>query len=150
MLNYISMKDILLLIAGAILGVLGQWIFYRYQKRDEQKQGPMIVVSKMERDDNVWIELRNVGQDTLTELSVKISWEEHHQHKEMLVTQFRRNGEQQTSAVDVIGVSEILHGQGAPITTDDGIIDVQVSGLGVKSRRLYSDVTQIAVTIHPA
>ncbi len=143
------MREISLLILGAVLGFVGQWLFYRYQRRDERGQGPSIVVSKIQQGQHVLAELRNVGFDTLSEMDVKLSWLTNGQHHERLATDFFRTGETSPSRLEVLGANEVLTVSGLPAISDDGIIDVQVSGLGVTSQRLYSTVSQLAIALPP-
>ena len=138
------MRDIGLLILGAGLGWIGQWLFYRYQRRDEQRQGPNIVVSKVQRDENIRAELRNVGPDTLTEMDVKFGWLDNGHPRELVVLDFYRSHDG-PQRVEVLADGETLEAAGLPVASDDGLVDVQITGLGAKSQHLYSAVSQVVI-----
>lgn len=140
------MKETLLVILGAVLGWVAQWVFYRYQRRDEQRQGPLIVVSKVEKGDRPLAELRNIGPDTLTDMDVKFSWVEQAHRRELIVLDYFRGGEG-PQRLEVIGSGDTLEAVGLPKVSDDGIVDVQITGLGAKSQHLYSTVSQITVAL---
>lgn len=140
------MRDVVLLILGAALGWLGQWVFYRYQRRDQQRQGPTVIVSKIQRADYTRAELRNVGPDTLTEMDVKFAWLDHGHRRELVVLDYYR-GQDGPQRVEVVPSGETLEAAGIPNASDDGIVDVQVTGLGATSQHLYSTVSQIAVDL---
>ncbi len=142
------MRDLGLLIFGAGLGLIGQWLFYRYQRRNEQQQGPNVVVSKIQRGENIRVELRNLGPDTLTEMDIKFSWLHRGQRREIVVLEFYRNTDG-PQRLEVLAANESVEVAGVPSTTDDGIVDVQITGLGATSQHLYSWVRQVAVALTP-
>lgn len=138
------MKDVGLLVLGAIIGWLGQWIFYRYQRRDEGRQPPHLVIGGTRVGDRTMAEIRNIGNDTLTEMDVKLSWLDDGHRREIVVLDFFR-GSEQPQRLEVIGSGETVNADGFPRASDDGLVDVQVTGLGAKSQRLISLVRQVTV-----
>ena len=147
----IIMKDLLLVILGAILGWLGQWLFYRYQKRDEQRQRPNVVISRVTKNNEFLLELRNIGQDSLSEMEVMITWQKSEQQQQKKLEQFF-SPDLSISVVtpvhlELLGSGERYVLTGLPQSTDDGVIDVEVSGLGVRSGQLYKANTQVVVTL---
>ncbi len=141
------MSQFIFLLVGAIIGLFGQWAFYRYTKRDQRSQGPAIVVSRIIQGPHLFVELRNIGVDTLSEMDVKMSWLIQGEHRELIAKDFFRTSEVKPSQIEIIGPGETLRVGASPIMTDDGLVDVQVSGLGVTSQRLYSVVGQIEVAL---
>lgn len=145
------MKDIALLVVGAILGWIGQWLFYRYQQRDEQRQGPQVVISKVTRHGQSLCELRNIGADSLSEMDVNISWLQDRQHQHRPINQFFAPEQDERLAspthVQLLGPNERYLAVGLPQSTDDGLVDIEVSGLGVKSQQPYNTHGQIDVAL---
>lgn len=145
------MNEALLLILGAALGWVGQWLFYRYQQRDQQRQGPQVVISKVVRHNQILCELRNVGTDSLSEMDLKISWQQDGQEQQLQLDQFFLPDQDERlvapTHVQLLGPRDRYIAVGLPQRTDDGIIDVIVEGLGVASQRIYTAKTQIDVPL---
>src|SRR5689334_12910008 len=141
------MKDILLLVIGAILGWISQWLFYRYQQRDVQRQGPNIVVTKIVQHGHTLCELRNIGNDSLSEMDVHMAWlAAGLSKKQELKNFFMPDQDIRTGPpkhVEFIGPGEKFLLNGLPQWTDDGLIDIEVAGFGVHSQRQYSINSQI-------
>jgi len=147
------MKDLLIgAIFGGIITWIGQWLFYRYQKRDEKRQGPVIVISRVIQDELFLVELRNTGSDSLTEMEVKARWQKDGQEEEQLLNKFF-SGQYTYGApgthVEILGPSDRYFVAGLPQITQDGLVDIHVSGLGANSQQLYKTASQIVVGLTP-
>lgn len=146
------MNDFLLILFGALLGLIGQWLFYRYQRRDERMQGPRVIVARVKKDGQIVMEIKNVGADSLTEMDVTISWQEKNQPKEKKLQDFWLPDQPINSPPshrELLDAGDRYLVGGLPQSTDDGIIDVEIYGLGIKSQKEYRVTSQVAVTLQP-
>lgn len=147
------MRDISLLILGAALGWISQWLFYRFQQRDTERQGPKLVTSKVTQHGRVMFEIRNIGTDSLSEMDVNIIWLEHQQRKTETLKQFFLPDQEVQSAnqkhVELIGPGERYVLGWLPQSTDDGLVNVEILGFGVQSHRPYKFDSQIVVGLLP-
>lgn len=143
------MPDFILIVLGAVLGWFGQWLLYRYQRRDEQRQGPNVVGSKVRIGTHTLVNLHNIGHDTLNDMDVEIGWLQDDQRQKRYLRRFVHEHDDPSLArpfeTEVLNHGDTLRVIDVPSWSGDGLIDVQVSGLGVNSQRLYSAVSQIAV-----
>ena len=145
------MKDLLFLIIGALLGWFSQWLFYRYQQRDEKSQGPNVVASRIIVKGQVILAVRNIGNDSLTEMEVKIEWEQDGQKHSRVLNQFFpvTGNIESVLNVEELGPSDHYHVLGIPQQVEGGIIDVFITGVGVNSKKLYNTASQIVVGLTP-
>lgn len=143
------MKEVFLLVLGAALGWVGQVLFYRYQKRDEQESGPQLAVSKVKRGEHVLLDLRNIGPDSLAEMEVELAWLAHGQQQRKKMSEFYRPEADPTEPLhpELLESGGHLEGRGLPEMSDEGIVDVRITGVGVKSHRLFSFVSQVEVAL---
>lgn len=143
------MKEILLLVIGAVIAWLSQWLWYRYVKRDERRSGPNIIVNPVRRDGAVFAELHNIGPDNVKELTVTIRWLQDRAEQVRTIENFFSPPEKpaQDSArhIEYLAASDRVLAADIPTWSDDGIVTVKVQGLGVQSDALYETESQITV-----
>ncbi len=147
------MRDIFLLLIGAILGFASQWLLEVAKDRREKRRGPNVAIGKYEEGGAVYAELHNLGPDGLSEMDVAISWEAAGKSAGQVLRKFyeptQKLESDQPGFSDYLAAGERLLAAEIPITSDDGLITVRVTGLGQNSRRLYEARGQLTVKVHP-
>ncbi len=142
-------QDILILFIGAMLGFFGQVLWRQYEKRSQRQERPELVVTKVVKGGNVFAELHNVGADNLSELELKISWLQDGVQQERTLKNFYRTDDDPViagaSTVEYLASGERIRAADLPTWTDDGIVAVTVEGLGVKSGKLFTHVSELTV-----
>ena len=147
------MKDLALIIVSFVLGWFGQLLFYRYQKRDENQQGPHVIISRVVKSDQIMFEIRNIGTDSLNSMKVKILWKQAGAQQDRLMYMFfpPEQDERLTSSsnIEVLGPSDRYNVVGVPQWADGKVVKVNIAGIGAKSQRPYEVENDIEVGAPP-
>lgn len=147
------MRDIFLLVIGAALGFMSQWLLEIAKDRRAKRRGPNIAIGKYEEAGAVYAELHNLGPDGLAEMDVAIAWEENGATAARILKNFfeptQKLGIDQPGFSDYLAAGERLLASEIPIASDDGLVTVRVTGLGQNSRRLYETRGQLDVRVRP-
>lgn len=150
-----TLETFLALVVGAVLGLFGQWIWHKYQRKEErQSVVPIITASCVERDGSYYVEVINTGKEGVEHLAVKIFWRQEGKDEERVLVRFFTISQnpitESSQSIQFLGASEKIRAANIPLYSDDGYVRVLITGVGTNSKKQLKYEHEIKVQIKPS
>ncbi|MBU0964103.1 hypothetical protein KKC06_03630 [Patescibacteria group bacterium] len=142
------MDYIIVFILGILATFVSQWLWHKYQKKEDKKIIlPSVAVSKLERDETIYVEIINNGSEDIKDFNVNIKWKQDHQPQERKLENFFKPEDDplvdSSENIEFLRKDEKIRGSDIPQRSDDNIIKIIVKGSGGTSDNPLKMVTEI-------